>query len=323
MPRRLPDGDTLRALAQQPPNNGGALGLEAQIEQVLAEWASSADHSDQTRARMGETVLRFARRLRASEVRALDAVSAGDARAFVLSATRYGEQPEVATQHARRTALRSLFRTARALGLADGDPTLDLRIPPRGTQVARPLTDGEVTLCRAAARTARGASSSVRATAWALGEATAVSSEITAARIADLDDRQRPRAVRLQGTARHDPRTVSLTEWGCLVIQRRVADLLADGAGAQTLLAYGGAAPPGGAKAQAAVCNALRDVLNAAGLLDEPDVRPASLRNWAGRCAFDAGQPLETVARFMGLRSLDATAEDIALDWRREEVSAG
>ena len=45
-------------------------------------------------------------------------------------------------------------------------------------------------------------------------------------------------------------------------------------------------------------------------------MRPASLRNWAGRTAYDAGTPIEDVARLLGLRTLDAAAEDIALNWR-------
>ncbi len=128
----------------------------------------------------------------------------------------------------------------------------------------------------------------MRVTAWALGEATAVSSEITRLRICDLDDREAPTTIRLPGTRRHDPRVATLTDWGRLVLARRVQELTASGAPPTTLLAYGGHAPPGGAKAQASVCNALRDVLDAAGLATEADVRPSSLRHWAGRAAYDA-----------------------------------
>ena len=53
-----------------------------------------------------------------------------------------------------------------------------------------------------------------------------------------------------------------------------------------------------------------------AALTEEPDVRPASLRNWAGRRLYEAGMPIEHVARRMGSRSLDSVASDIALDWR-------
>lgn len=83
-----------------------------------------------------------------------------------------------------------------------------------------------------------------------------------------------------------------------------------------TLLTYRGAGEPGQQVAQAAVCNAIAATLAAAGLDDEPDVRPASVRNWAGRRLYDGGMPIEDVARRLGARRLDGAAEDIALVWR-------
>ncbi|WP_345502992.1 tyrosine-type recombinase/integrase [Pedococcus ginsenosidimutans] len=263
---------------------------------------------------MTETAQRFAGRLTAIGIGAFADVRPETAQAFVSARTIKGRPPELATRHARRTALRTLYRTLRSLRLADGDPTLDLDLPPRGELVARPLTDDEITLCRASAQLRPGRRASTRCVAWALGEATAVSSEITAITVADLDDPLNPTWVRLPGTRRHDPRTAALTHWGAAVIAHRVRDLA--GCGPQTLLAYGGRAPAGDAKAQASVCNALRHVLDAAGLAAEPDVRPASLRHWAGRTAHDTGTPIEGVARLLGHRSLDAAAEDIALTWR-------
>jgi integrase/recombinase XerC len=293
--------------------------LTVQVRALLQHWRDASEHSEQTRARMSETAERFRSRAAAAGVTTLGAVTPAEARGFVLAPIGSGRRPELATQHARRTSLRTLFRTARLLGIATSDPTLDLRLPPRGTLAARPLTDDEVTLCRASAQMSRGGTASVRTAAWALGEAGAVTSEITAVRVRDLDDPRSPRAVRLPGTRRHDPRTVPLTPWASGVLQRRVA-LLSAGATGDVVLAYGGQAPPGGAKAQASVCNALREVLDAAGLTQEADVRPASLRNWVGRTAYDNGGPIEHVARLLGLRTLDAAAEDIALTWRGDPV---
>jgi integrase/recombinase XerC len=84
------------------------------------------------------------------------------------------------------------------------------------------------------------------------------------------------------------------------------------------LLTYRGQGVPGQAPAQSAVCNAIGGVLGLAGLNEEPDVRPASLRNWAGRRLYDAGMPIERVAGRMGARTLDSAATDIALDWRAQ-----
>jgi hypothetical protein len=278
-----------------------SLTAHGQVTAVRAASAAAGAHSAQSLARMSETMDRFAARLLASGITTFVDVDASAARGFITAPVSEGRPAEVAAQHARRTAVRTLFRTLRSLGYPVTDPTLDIALPPRGLLAARPLTDDEITLCRASAQLTRDHWASMRATAWALGEATAVSSEITAMTLADLDDWAAPGAVRLPGTRRHDPRVGRLTEWGSRVIAARAAALRATGAGPPTtLLAYGGQTPPGGAKAQASVCNALRELLAAAGLGREADVRPSSVRHWSGRTAYDAGTPLEAVARLPG-----------------------
>jgi len=210
-----------------------------------------------------------------------------------------------------------LFRTLREHDPAVGDPTLDLSLPPRTSRAARPLSDEEVALGRAAARLGEAGSGSLqRAVAWALAEATAVTSEVSAIRIRDLDDPTAPRWVRLPGTRRVDARLGELSDWGSTMVARQTALFASRGLPASTLLTYRGSGVPGQHVAQAAVCNVITAVLTSSGLSDEPDVRPGSVRNWAGRRLYDAGLPLEKVAIRLGSRSLDAAAEDIALEWR-------
>lgn len=235
----------------------------------------------------------------------------------VDATTRAGQRPELTTRHARRTALRMLFRTLREMGYDIGDPSLDLRLPTRSDTSARPLTDLEVTLCRTSSRMGEAGGRSLhRAVCWAIGETTAVSSEISAVRVGDVDDRTAPRWVRLPGTRRHDARLGELSDWGSVIIGPQLELLTQRQATPATSLTYRGQGTPGEPCAQSAVCNALAAVLAASGVADEPDVRPASLRNWAGRRLYDAGMPIEQVARRMGARSLDSTAADIALRWR-------
>lgn len=291
--------------------------LAESLTRVFRYWKTAGLHTEQTLSRMTETVTRFADRLTATGVLSFVAVTPVDAAQFVTARTRTNGEPELATRHARRTAIRTLYRSLRALGTSVGDPTLDLVLPPRGLLAARPLNDDEVALCRASAQLGLPRAVQLRSVVWALGEATAVTSEITAVTIASLDDPAAPTTVRLPGTRRHDQRWAVLTEWGRRVITRHVATLLELGATSGTALAYTGAAAPGGAKAQAAACNAIRHVLDAAGCAGEADVRPASLRNWCGRRLYDGGASIEQVARALGHRSLDACAEDIALTWRK------
>jgi len=316
MPHKLPGRSQTTYRASAPaPAGWRELPPQEGFARVLTRWQTSRVHTEQTLARMSETVQRFISRLAAQGVTGLGEVTQRHVAAFVAAATTDGSAPELATQHARRTSVRTFYRTLRELGIQAGDPTMDLRLPPRGVLVARPLTDDEVALGRVSAQVGPGARSQMQAVAWALAEATAVSSEITAITIADLDNPAAPCRVRLPGTRRHDPRQGQLSAWGAGVLTHRVAALAGAGGSGATLLAYGGAAPPGGAKAQASVCNALRAVLDTAGLAAESDVRPGSLRHWAGRRAYDDGASIEAVARMLGHRSLDAAAEDIALTW--------
>jgi integrase len=280
-------------------------------------WDQDAGFTPATAAKSGETVDRFARRLHHQGVTDLAQITPEHCRGFIEAATLKGQPPELTTRHARRTALRMLFRTLRELGHDVGDPTLDLRLPPRSDTTARPLTDLEVALCRASSRLGEAGGRSLhRAVCWALGESTAVTSEISAVRVGDVDDRTAPRWVRLPGTRRHDPRLGELSQWGSVIVARQLELLGQRRCTPATPLVYKGQGVPGEPAAQSAVCNAIGAVLELAGLAAEPDVRPASLRNWAGRRLFEAGMPIEQVARRMGTRTLDAVAADIALVWR-------
>jgi integrase/recombinase XerC len=201
MPRRLTTG----RLPEQQAVVGKVPDLGTAVEWVATHWRQSGTHSDQTLDRMTETIHRFTDRLRAQEVAQFGEVTRRQAHGFITAPVSGGVPAEVATRHARRTAVRTLYRTLRGLGEPVGDPTLDIQLPPRGLLVARPLTDDEVTLCRARVQMTAQRSAPMRSVAWALGEATAISSEITTVRLVDVDDPRNPGWVRLPGTRRHDP----------------------------------------------------------------------------------------------------------------------
>ncbi len=302
-----------------------ALNLEEALAQALAFWSASDCYSEQTSIRTTETLRRFCRRLHTCGIRSVDAIRPVDVASFVHAATHHGAEPELSTRYARRTAVRAWMRALRALGHPVGDPTLDVALDSRPSAAARPLSDAEMLLGRTCTMVNAGSRTPLRAAAWALAEATAVTSEITTIRVQDIHPGT-PSTVDLPGTSRHDPRRAPLTEWGSRVITDRIRELRHRArtsshpdTAAGLLLAYGGVAPPGGAKAQASVCNAVRDVLATAGLTGpgaSGDIRPASVRHWAGRSMYDRGMPLEQVAVALGCRSLDTAAEDIALAWQ-------
>jgi hypothetical protein len=108
--------------------------------------------TDQSTHRMTELLVRFTifvdKGLRLGSVKQ---ISAEHASRFVfagISKPVGPQHPSVATMHLRRSALRLYFRTLRQLGLYEGDPTIDLALPPRSCLAVRPLTDDEIVVCR-------------------------------------------------------------------------------------------------------------------------------------------------------------------------------
>jgi integrase/recombinase XerC len=238
----------------------------------------------------------------------LDEVTPLTARSFVAAPTSAGAPPSTSTMHWRRTALRLLFRAARRHGLIDGDPTLDLGLPPRSSLGTRPLTDDEVTLCRSVAQWSLAGSR--RAAVWALAEATCRTSELPGVAGDDVDlDSGR---VWIGGGKATLARKGQLTEWGLVQVRARIEELEAP----SLPLVYSGRAPAGAGQVSGA--SALVDVLTRAGLHHEPDVRPGSVAAWTGRRVLEETGRIDCAARALGVKSLDRTAAIVAWDWQAD-----
>jgi site-specific recombinase XerD len=234
-------------------------------------------------------------------------VTAEHVEGFVKSRHGTGE-PSIATMHVRRSSLRMLFRLARAeLGL-EGDPTLDVILPPRSTAAARPLTDDEVELGRSYAlhnlEATRGPA------AWALGEATLTTTELPYVTTDDLDlDNPNGPRVWIKGSRKRDERWGFLDDWGAAQIERRAKSLK----NTKHLIYKGNGSEE---SRQASCCIAIKDVMIRAGLDAEPDVRPSSLVAWAGVIVLQDTDSIEEVARRLGIGSLDTAARFINYDWK-------
>lgn len=238
----------------------------------------------------------------------LQEVSPEIAKAFIRATTGAGEAPSVSTMHWRRSALRLLFRAARDAGLVNGDPTLDLVLPPRSSLGTRPLTDDEVALCRSVAQWSLAGSR--RAAVWALAEATCRSSELPNISADDVD--LATGRVWISGGKTTDPRQGRLSEWGIQQVKARVLEVDQP----SRPLVYSGRSPSGAG--QVAGSTALVDVLTRAGLRHEPDVRPGSVAAWAGRRVLDETGRIELAARALGVRSLDRAAGIVGWNWRTD-----
>jgi integrase len=280
----------------------GAVGLDAEMQLCLVELA--ATNSDATLMRVGSSWTRFGEFAARHDVQGLGQVAPTLAASFVRSRTSADSPAGTATMHNRRTALRLLFRTARRLGLIDGDPTLDLVLPPRAVGSFRPLSDDEIELCRDAA--AWWMTSQRFAAVWALAESSARGAELGSVRAVDVD--LADGCVWLSGGKRVEPRWAPLTEWARDALERRLSTL-----GEDEFVAYRGTSPGAGSRISAA--SAVTAVLTRAGLAGEPDLRPTSVAAWTGRKEFDRTGSIADAARLLGLRSLDAAARMIGWNW--------
>jgi len=240
-------------------------------------------------------------------VKALAQVTQAHVEAFVRSTNANGELPSVATMRLRRSALRLLFRTGRDLGVVEGDPTLDVVLPSRTNEAARPLTDLEVQRCRRAAL--EDLTSTRLAVPWALGEATARTAEIPHLQVCDLD--LPSGRIWIHGSSNTEARWGSLTPWGIGQLERHLREH--PPARDDVSLTYRGSVNPESRRPHSS--QAIRETLQRVGLTTDPYVRPASLAAWAGRQVLCATGRIDAAARALGMRSLDGAARFIGWDW--------
>lgn len=193
------------------------------------------------------------------------------------------------------------------------DPTVDIKLPPLTSLRARPLTDDEVLECRAASMWSL--TSARRSLTWALAEATCRSGEIPNVRIGDIDLDQG--LVTIRGGGRCAPRTARLTEWG----RSLLGEYLAGTVDPEAPLVYSGERARLGGLVSANA--AIGQVLQRAGLGEEPDVRPSSVVAWAGLKVLERTGRIECVADALGLKSLDSAASFIGWDWKTDPGGAG
>ncbi len=290
--------------------------LRAAVDQVAAELRGQRKLSVESEPRVLGLFERFGAFVgRAFGVARLGEVSDEHVEAFVRASTVAGQMPSAATMRLRRSALRLLFRTARELRLVEGDPTVDLVLPSRTNEAARPLTDDEVDRCRRVCL--HDLASTRLSVAWALGEATARTAEIPHVTFGDVD--LLSGRVWLRGSAKTEPRWGELTEWGAVQVARHVRGL---GNGERDMaLAYDGS---GNVESRRSFSSqAIRETLQRAGLTGDPYVRPASLTAWAGVGVMRTTRRIEAVALALGVRSLDAAARVIGWDWTTSAPAGG
>lgn len=245
------------------------------------------------------------------EISAAPEITSDLLRRFLEARDRSGGLPSVGSQHRRRTSASQLFRMMRFLRLVapDSDPTADLILPPRTAGVLRSLTDHEIRACEWAARY------DLAATRYpatlAIAEASATPREQCGVHTNEIDIDAG--VVMLGPTKRTRLRTVPLTEWGLIQIRRHFEVTQPR---PEEHFAFGGLV---GESRRTTISNALDTILKRAGIDREPDVTVSSIRAWAGQSMRERGEPIERVARFLGMSSTDRTFDLIGEDWASVE----
>lgn len=239
---------------------------------------------------------------------------------WLRALTKDQKEPSKRTRATRRFAVRKLFQALRMAGVNCGDPTVDIEMHGIERPVAlRALTDDEVLRMRAPEgfnMTGR------RAAIWALLEEGATTREVGKITLGAIA--VEAGTVALPGCRSSVPRVIQLGCWQDLgswtseVLAARVIYRRERGAADSDLLLYTGS--KGEEVAQVAIGQELDRMWRKVGLDTDPAVRPRSIRAWLGWKVMKQTGRIDEVARVLGMRSLDQTAE--LLLWRWQETQA-
>ena len=292
--------------------------LAEEAELVRTYWAARVGDDELTAgtyARYERVLASFARFVRASGLESLTAVSVEVCDAFVHAPQRTGLVPAPSTSRFRLTVVRDAYVALRKVGDSTANPTTDLRVAAR-PQIREPvpLTPAEATRLRFAGRTSP--RDYLRPATVELALAGGSHSEIASVVIADLElQNQR---VRLGSRWADIDSFATATLAARLAACRRVTlcgraqwdPVQTSVALARPLAAY----PP--TSIAPSVSSSLRRAMASAGL-HRPDLRPASVREYAANCRY-VSEGIESVAEFLGLESLDVARGFIHQRWQQQ-----
>lgn len=254
---------------------------------------------------------------RAFDLTDIRQVDSGHVRRFVSAPTtnRSGAvvgEPTTSTSYSRWWAVDLLFRELITLGVVTSNPAAGMGFSHSPGTSARPLTDEEELVARRHA--ARNLRDTRGPAAWALGRATAYSTELGLVTVRDVD--LELGVVWLTGAgAVRAARWGLLDEWGVERIHQRIKALRL---GPDDYVVYEG----GGnlQSIQSSSCMVISEAFRRAGIADHDRVRPASLALWAGRKVFDRTGDIEEVRCCLGLSSLDDARRVIEAPLGRSDV---
>ncbi len=225
-------------------------------------------------------------------------------------------QPAYGTQANRRTSLINFFATCHHLGLWDQNPSEKVTTHGRSNGRIRPLTAPEA--ARLMDRAAYGARENKMPAAVALALAGATVTEI--AQVEAVDVHLSDQVVWLPGLGRRNlARWVTLDDWQPTALSNRIAYLTrrhGRNITGLSLVHRGRVTDQDPTKFAMTTNQMLVRALAKAGLGVEQGVRPSSIHEYAANRVYAETGSMEAVAVRCGLRSLDAAARLVTVDWR-------
>jgi integrase len=225
-------------------------------------------------------------------------------------------QPAYGTQANRRTSLINFFATCHHLGLWDENPGEKATTHGRSNGRVRPLTDAEA--ARLMDKAAYGAREVKMPAAVALALAGATVTEIAQVEAADVHLSEQ--VVWLPGLGRRNmPRWVPLDEWQTKALRDRIAYLTrrhGEDIAGLSLVHRARVADQDPSKFAMTTNQMLVRALAKAGLGPADGVRPTSVHEYVANRVYAETGSMEAVAVRCGLRSLDAAARLVTVDWR-------
>ncbi|MCW2813495.1 MAG: Integrase family protein [Nocardioides sp.] len=304
----------------------GAIAVADALALVLAAWRADSvpvGFTDATLRRYEHNLVRFAAYVTAMGFPMLADLDAGVCADWVharptgkMWASNTTGQPAYGTQANRRTSLINFFATCHQLGLWDENPAEKVTTHGRSNTRTRPLTEAEA--ARLMDRAAYQARENKMPATVALALAGATVTEI--AQVEPIDVYLAEQVVWLPGLGRRNlARWVPLDEWQADALASRINYLTRRNGSSITgfsLVHRGRVADQDPTKFAMTTNQMLVRALAKAGLGVDQGVRPSSIHEYVANRVYTETGSMEAVAVRCGLRSIDAAARLVTVNWR-------
>lgn len=225
--------------------------------------------------------------------------------------------PSSYRQQRRLAALGTLIGVFRDLDLIVGDPTAGLRLfldSPFTRATTRPLESEEVVLCMEWSFDTLDDTTRLPAiVAWGkVGGATSEGADLRCSHV-DVDNR----TIVLSGGAKYRPRVMKLDSWDAQVFAKRIEHVRKESKVSDPYVLVNTESGTIDSRRNS-ISTAFDDVYTRAGLADDQQVKPESIRLWAGMEVWNHTNDIIAVANALGINSLDKVANDLRILWKQE-----